>query len=53
VQDQSEVCEFCEAIFDDVRRFVTDNRTEVRSVAFSDILGQCEFVRNDVCFITE
>ena len=47
LQDKSEVCEFCEAIFDDVRRFVTDNRTEVWSVAFGDILRLCEFFRNE------
>lgn len=34
VQDSGEVCEFCEAIFDDVRRFIVDNRTEADVVHF-------------------
>lgn len=29
MQDSAEVCEFCQAIVDDVRKFVTNKKTEV------------------------
>ena len=39
LQDDTEVCEFCENILGDVRKFLTDNQTEVRRHEF---LGRVE-----------
>lgn len=38
-QDSGEVCAFCEAIMDDVRRFIVDNRTEADITHF--LLSAC------------
>lgn len=38
-QDSGEVCAFCEAILDDVRRFIVDNRTEADIIHF--LLSAC------------
>lgn len=39
VKDSGEVCEFCEAILGDVRRFIADNRTEADVTSF--LLSAC------------